>query len=152
VAEDRWRRRGNLPSANRTPYAAVTSDRVLLIGGTRDGKEDYGVVHLYDADLDAWTARSPMPLARTDVAVAAVDGKAFVFGGWVPGGLTPRIQAYDMAGDRWMECGNMPRARSFAGAAAIDGRIYVVGGAVYLTTSSLTPVDDTERYDSLHTP
>jgi hypothetical protein len=38
------------------------------------------------------------------------------------------------------------RGRGLA-AAAIDGKIYVVGGAVYLTTSSLTPVDDAELYE-----
>jgi hypothetical protein len=38
-----------------------------------------------------------MPLARTDVAVAAMDGKVFVFGGWIPGGLTPSTLAYDVA-------------------------------------------------------
>jgi hypothetical protein len=88
-----------------------------------------------------------MPLARTDVAVAAVDGKAYVFGGWIPGGLTPRVQAYDTAVDRWTECGDMMKARSFAGAAALNGRLYVVGGAVYVTKGSLAPVEDTEVYD-----
>ena len=61
--------------------------------------------------------------------------------------LRPRIQAYDTAADLWTEYGNMTKARSFAGAAAIDRKIYVVGGAVYVTQSSLAPVDDTEGYD-----
>ena len=57
VAEDRWRRRGNLPSAKATPFGAVAADRIVVIGGTRNGKEDYSLVHRYDAAADAWVAR-----------------------------------------------------------------------------------------------
>lgn len=76
-----------------------------------------------------WAHRAPMPLARTEVAVAAVDGKLYVIGGSTADidGLT-LVQEYDPAADTWRDRAPLPVGLNHMGAAALNGKIYTVGG------------------------
>jgi N-acetylneuraminic acid mutarotase len=68
-------------------------------------------------------------------AAVALDGKIYVFGGFVgrPGGKAwqpiPSALLYDPDNDSWKELAPMPTPRGSAVAVAVDGKIYVIGGA-----------------------
>src|SRR3990170_4837290 len=50
----------------------------------------------------SWTARAPMPTARQEVAVAALDGRVVVIGGFgASRSPVATVEAYDPAADRW---------------------------------------------------
>ncbi|MGH7311357.1 MAG: Kelch repeat-containing protein, partial [Candidatus Rokuibacteriota bacterium] len=72
-----------------------------------------------------WTQGAPMPEERTEVAVAVLDGRIYVVGGFGGGGA---LLEYDTAADRWRARAAPPASLHHAGAVAAGGRLYVVGG------------------------
>ena len=85
--------------------------------------------------------RARMPSARTEVAVAEVDGKIYVVGGF---GGERELEIYDQAADRWSRGASFPREVHHAAAVGVNGKLYVVGG--YATTGRRpTPCTSTIR-------
>jgi hypothetical protein len=77
-----------------------------------------------------WTTVAPAPEDRTEAAGGAVDGKLYVFGGYVDRTFRPitRSDVYDPVTNTWSALAPMPRAITHAGT-AMDGRsIYLAGG------------------------
>ena len=83
-------------------------------------------------DLDApgrWESRKSMPRARQEVAVAALDGKVYVIGGFVSTAEpVDTVETYDPATDEWRAVAPLPIAVHHAAAATVDSRLFVVGG------------------------
>ena len=82
-------------------------------------------------DERKWLIKSPMPTSRSGAAVATVDGKIYVIGGYNAEGYLIQFainERYDPQTDKWEEMAPMPQARSGAVAAVVDGKIYVIGG------------------------
>ncbi len=69
-----------------------------------------------------------MPKARSEVAVAVLEGRIYVAGGLAQLGPTAAFEVYDSAADSWRELAPLPEALHHAGLAALDGRIYLTGG------------------------
>jgi N-acetylneuraminic acid mutarotase len=80
----------------------------------------------------SWTAKTPLPVARNEVAAVALNEKIFVLGGSYPRQKYDVADngEYDPAFDRWRARAPMPHGLNHVGAAALDGKIYVVGGFV----------------------
>jgi N-acetylneuraminic acid mutarotase len=77
----------------------------------------------------AWTALTPAPLQRTEVAAARVGDGAYVIGGFLPRDrTTAAVERYDLRADRWQRVRGLPFGLNHAAAAAYRGRLYVVGG------------------------
>jgi hypothetical protein len=87
-----------------------------------------------------WTTGMPMPSSRTEIAVAEVDGKIYVVGGFRG---ERELEIYDPSTDRWSRGASIPRAVHHAGAAGLNGRLYVIGGFV----EGWTPTDEVHEYD-----
>jgi N-acetylneuraminic acid mutarotase len=78
-----------------------------------------------------WSPKGTMPFERSEIAVAAVNGKIYVISGGSRGVEANAFnQEYDPATATWRELALMPSVASHAGAAALNGKIYVVGGFV----------------------
>ena len=76
-----------------------------------------------------WVPLAPMPTARQEVAVAELNGRVFVIGGFGAGSeAVPTVEVYDPATDRWETRAPLPAPTHHAAAAVIDGRLFVVGG------------------------
>jgi N-acetylneuraminic acid mutarotase len=76
-----------------------------------------------------WTSLAPMPTARQEVAVAALDSRVFVIGGLGPGAQpVATVEAYDPATNRWERRAPLPVPLHHPGAAVADGRLFVIGG------------------------
>jgi hypothetical protein len=67
-------------------------------------------------------------VALSAYALAALEGKLYLFGGWNGSDYLDSVYEYDPAQDVWTAKTPMPTARGFAGAAVADGKIYVIGG------------------------
>jgi len=87
-----------------------------------------------------WTTGTPMPSARTEVAVAEVGGKIYLVGGF---GGERELEVYDPASDRWSRGASIPRPLHHAAAVGLKDKLYVVGGFV----EGWTPTDDVHEYD-----
>ena len=78
----------------------------------------------------SWTMKAPIPLARNEVALAAVGGKVHVIGGGIKGVAGTYHDEYDPATDRWRTRAPLPYGLDHIGAAVLNGKIYTVGGFV----------------------
>jgi N-acetylneuraminic acid mutarotase len=76
-----------------------------------------------------WTVLAPMPTARQEVAVAEVNGRVFVIGGFGPGDeAVDTVEVYDPASNTWETRAPLPAPMHHAAAGVVDGRLFVVGG------------------------
>jgi len=77
----------------------------------------------------AIAAPAELPLARTEVASAVLDGRIVVAGGLTAdGGASDRVDVYDPATNSWQPGPALPLGLHHSGMAALDGRVYVAGG------------------------
>jgi hypothetical protein len=77
----------------------------------------------------SWTMKAPIPLARNEVALAAVSGKVHVIGGGVKGVAGTYHDEYDPATDRWRARAPLPYGLDHIGTAVLNGKIYAVGAS-----------------------
>ena len=75
--------------------------------------------------LGQWTSGTPMPSARSEVAVAAIADKVYVVGGFGGG---RELEIYEPVNDRWYRGAPVPRAIHHTSAVAAAGKLYVIGG------------------------
>jgi N-acetylneuraminic acid mutarotase len=76
-----------------------------------------------------WVPLAPMPTARQEVAVAELNGRVFVIGGFGPDNeAVATVEVYDPASDRWETRTPLPAPTHHAAAAVIEGRLFVIGG------------------------
>lgn len=82
-------------------------------------------------EFDGWSMGHAMPLARSEHAVLAMDGKVWVLGGYPPGRLpSDLVQVYDTATGRWSLGPKLPQPIHHIMTATVDGRLYVIGGEI----------------------
>ena len=74
------------------------------------------------------TTRPSLPIPLCAYALATVDEKIYLFGGWDGQQFVDHVYFYDPDNDNWNAGEPMPVARGFAAAGAIEGVVYVVGG------------------------
>jgi len=97
-----------------------------------------------------WISKAPMPHARTQFAVAASGGRAYVVGGElmgtgvIPGPDSALVDIYDPASNTWSAGVPLPTARKSPAAASVNGIIYVIGGKNLDAPGGLSTV---EAYD-----
>jgi N-acetylneuraminic acid mutarotase len=71
-----------------------------------------------------------MPTARSQPAIAVVDGKIHVIGGYDNADrILSAVEVYEPATDTWIRKAEMSTARMALGTCVVDERIYVSGGA-----------------------
>jgi hypothetical protein len=82
-------------------------------------------------EFDGWSMGHAMPLARSEHAVAEMDGKIWVLGGYPPGRLPSNlVQVYDPATSRWSLGPRLPQPIHHIMVAAVGGKLYVIGGEI----------------------
>jgi hypothetical protein len=125
---DTWRLGAPMPRPRGALAAAVSGDRVVAVGGARDGVAVADVAS-YDPVTDAWTQGPPLPTARDHLGAAALDGRVHAIGGRAGGDLTLRThEVLDLAGPAWSAATPLPTGRSGHAVAAWGGCLYALGG------------------------
>src|SRR6202049_3685231 len=75
-----------------------------------------------------WTEKAPLPTLRSEVSVAAVNGKIYVIGGGINRVAVPHVEEYDPSTDKWAPRLPMIRGLDHMGTAVVNGKIITVGG------------------------
>lgn len=114
------------PAANIS--AIALNDKLIVPGGFTANGTPTNNVEVYDPDADAWSSGTALPAPVFAYALAAFDGKAYLFGGTNGRNYLNQVWMYDPAADRWTARAPMPAPRGFAAAAVLERAIYVVGG------------------------
>lgn len=108
--------------------AVVIGGEIFVPGGRLADGSMTDVLEIYDPRLDTWRRGASLPIASSAYAIAAFEGKLYLFGGQDGDHVLDSVFEYDPEQDTWTARTSMPTARAYAGAAVAGGRIYVVGG------------------------
>jgi N-acetylneuraminic acid mutarotase len=128
-AQNRWSLTTPLPIPLNHAMPAVANGRVYIIGGQTNASGDgpfVNTVFEYDPATTNWSARAPMPTARSAGAAAVIGDLIYVAGGRPPQGQD--FAVYNVTSNQWMTLPSLPIGRNHLAATAINGRVYVAGG------------------------
>ena len=128
TAAKQWVKWDSKPTAVSDVQAAVIGNKIYVPGGRLGDGQITNVFEAYDPQNNRWATLKPLPQPRSGYALATVEGKLYLFGGWDGATYRAEVWQYNPDQDAWSERTPMPTARAFAGAAALEGQIYVVGG------------------------
>jgi N-acetylneuraminic acid mutarotase len=128
VATDTWITLTSKPVPVADINAAVIGGKIYIPGGRLASGGVTDVLESYDPRRALWEKHAPLPVALSGYALAAFEGKLYVFGGWDGQKFLASVYEYDSDQDKWIKRAPMPTARGFAGAAIAGGRIYLTGG------------------------
>jgi hypothetical protein len=133
----------------RTEVGAARIGRfIYVVGGFLPSRQTTAAVERYDIERDRWRRVAAMPIAVNHPAVAALDGRLYVYGGYTDSGfgaVTAALQRFDPRTGRWRLLARSPTARAAAGLVAARGRLFAVGGAAEGTPLSTLEVYDPRR-------
>src|SRR5689334_10721471 len=85
-------------------------------GGGGDGSRE--------PDIGDWMTMAPMSEERSEISAATLDGKLYVAGGLVVGGMATGLLIYDIGGETWTAGAPMPAGRHHGALIAHDGKLY----------------------------
>lgn len=76
-----------------------------------------------------WAERAPLLAPNSEFAVAELDGKLYVLGGYPKGRVTVRtVQVYDTAADSWAMGPDLPEPNNHGMAVGFAGKVWLIGG------------------------
>ena len=80
-------------------------------------------------DGGQWGQRTPLIEANSELALAELNGKIYLLGGYPASRQTARtVQIYDIASDRWTLGPPLPQPNNHGMAAGVSGKVYLIGG------------------------
>jgi N-acetylneuraminic acid mutarotase len=136
-----WVARAPLPVATNHVAGVALNGLIYAIGGQQNQDSaaiQRAEVQVYDPATDTWSARAPLPLARSHITSSTFvrNGKILVLGGLGPGNrVINRVDSYDPASNTWTQLTSLPSGR-LSGVSDLlpDGRIVVATGSMVKTT------------------
>ena len=135
---------GTLPTA-RSDLSAVTLGKFAYVLGGYDGTNPIDSV-LATPDGSSFTQVAKLPVPARYLAVAALGGRIFAFGGLTAGGAaSDAIREVNPKAGTARVVGHLPQAVSHANALVLGGSIYVLGGE-----AGGTPTDRIWRFEPGH--
>ena len=107
-------------------------------------------LEVYDPIADEWSQRAPLPEPLAGYALAAHEGRLYLFGGWDGTSYVDSAYVYDAQADAWQTLAPLSQEVGFAAAAALGDAILLAGGydgrAEYATCRIYRP--DEDRYET----
>lgn len=108
--------------------AAEIDGKVYSVNGF-DGVSVTNAGNVYDPSTDSWSPIADMSDGRLKSAVAAVNGKLYVTGGWSAAGPPDGVlEIYDPATDSWSPGPANPSPLAASAGVSLNGKFYVIGG------------------------
>jgi N-acetylneuraminic acid mutarotase len=133
-----WRVEPPTPTLRDGPASAQVDGLIYLLAGIETFTDDFqrarslATFEVFDPATRRWSTLPPLPKALNHVAMAAVGGEIYSFGG-----NTDRLREYASTGEswrflvkerRWEPVAPLPTPRGGAGTAVVGDRIFVAGG------------------------
>ncbi len=157
----KWSTLAAFPEPSEELYGIAAGGKFYVFGGQQLGWKSLGMVYEYDPASDRWTKKKDMPLPAHHTALAELDGRIYVIGGFIvprtaqqanPTGWEPidNVWEYDPRDDAWRALAPLPSKRGSAVAAVVAGKVYAIGGAANHPGSGESYIDRTRGRPSLH--
>jgi DNA-binding CsgD family transcriptional regulator len=125
---DRWTILAPKPHAVTDVQAGVVGGKIYIPGGRLGSGTVTDILEIYNPLENVWQEGTRLPTSLSAYALAAFEGKLYLFGGWDGTEYVSNAYAYDPSLDRWVVLPQMPTARGYAGAVVVGRKIYVFGG------------------------
>ena len=125
---DFWQAGSSKPNAVAYVLAAAIGADVYVPGGCDDSHRPTRAAESYHITSNSWREISRLPEPRCAYALAPLDDKLYLLGGWDGENYVSTVFVYDPEDDLWTEGIPLESGFGFASAAALGGRLYVVGG------------------------
>ncbi len=129
VGQKQWQTLLDKPTPVADAQAALVGERIYIPGGRLVSGRPTRALEVYDLRLARWATLAPLPAALSAYALAAVDGRLYLFGGWDGQQIVDTVYSYDPETDAWQARTAMSSRRAFAAAVALEGRILLIGGS-----------------------
>jgi DNA-binding CsgD family transcriptional regulator len=123
-----WESLAKKPTPVSDVHAAVIGEQIYVPGGRAANGQPVSVLEVYSPRLDRWDSLTPLPVPLSGYALAAYEGRLYLFGGWDGKNYSAAVYTFDPAEKTWQTRTPLPSARAFAAAAVIESKIYVIGG------------------------
>ena len=120
---------------------------LYVLGGNGDPKNkavDGKQVFAYDTQSKKWTRKASLPVVRTNLAAAELEGEIYALGGLDPFHATKSVYIYNPRRDEWRPGPPLPEKLHAHAAVSFRGEIWVIGGQ----NVSGKPVDDIWIYNA----
>ena len=90
-----------------------------------------------------WGNRAELLVANSELALAEVNGKLYLLGGYPATRQTARtVQVYDIASNTWVLGPQLPQPNNHGMAVSVNGKVYLIGGQ--------TTADDPSYVDTVY--
>jgi len=129
TGQSTWEKLADKPTPVTDVQAAFIGEQVYIPGGRKADGQPTNAFEAYDLRLNTWATLPPLPAALSGYALAATDGKLYLFGGWDGAQAVSTVYMFDPEGGTWQARADLPTQRAFARAVALEGRIYLIGGS-----------------------
>src|SRR5919112_4093239 len=119
----------------------------LLISACAGSPDEPGTTPTGATPVDPgeWGLRTALIAANSELALAELNGKLYLLGGYPASRQTARtVQIYDIASDRWELGPPLPQPNNHGMAAGVSGKVYLIGGQ---TTDAGNYVDTVYELD-----
>lgn len=136
ASAQKWVTAAPIPQGAEEVYGIASGGKMYVFGGLAPGWKPIGLVMEYDPATDRWTRKRDMPAYQHHVALAELNGRIYMFGGyrlpdagratWV---AINNAWEYEPKADTWRELAAAPTVRGSANAVVVNGKIHVIGGA-----------------------
>ena len=125
-----WRE--GAPSSTGQAFAAysVLGDEIYIAGGAGISTPQSSF-EAYDMIGDIWRSMPSLPMGVQQAAMASVNGRLFLSGGYLADSRGPdnaQFWVFDPAIGFWVRGPDMPSARAWHQMVGINGLLYVIGG------------------------
>lgn len=126
-----WLSLASLPYAVSKHGVTSTGQNVLFMAGGEypDGSVSKAAWR-FDPSLNVWCETAPMSVARSEVALAALDGCVYAVGGWDGATRIACVECYDPVSNRWSIVHPLKVPLTSPAVASLRGKLYVTGIAI----------------------
>lgn len=126
--QENWTAQKSKPTAVRDIQAALIGEMIYVPGGLSAAGEPTAAVERFDPRGNTWETTAPLPAPRSAYALAALEGRLYLFGGWDGRAFQKTLFIYDPSENRWTRGADLPFACGFASAVSSNGKIFLLGG------------------------
>ncbi len=125
-----WTKLSSKPTAVTDVRAVALGGKLYVPGGrlSDDPTDVTDRFERYDLRAEQWETLPALPAPRSGYALATLDGRLYVIGGWDGSTFRREVFEYDPERESWQQRADMPTARAFASVGVIEDRIFVFGG------------------------
>jgi DNA-binding CsgD family transcriptional regulator len=129
IATDTWAKLPDKPTPVTNAKAVVVGGKIYVPGGRGETHKSTNVVEQFDPTLNAWQTEEKLPEPTSEYALAANEGKIYLFGGQNNEKTARAVFSFDPDTKFWTKETELPTLMSDVKATSFGNDIIIISGA-----------------------